>query len=212
MIATPRSRRKRLALRHPDRFGDPDRVLPAIVPAVLPSATPAPCCAPDELEPCVECIPATPIGGGEPIPPRDPCAAAELLDAGPTWTWPDWCDADVWVSDEDMAAIQEDFDRAIARDYLDRSDRLKLDELVEHQAAWYRTWNSPAGQMIARALDELALKIRLTDARSPAEYEARIEVLDADVRQQWEAIGYENGRSSILASLEPTGGGFGHHA
>jgi hypothetical protein len=43
-------------------------------------------------------------------------------------------------------------------------------------------------------MEELALKIRLTHATTPDEYEARIEVLDDGIREQWEARGYEEGR------------------
>jgi hypothetical protein len=42
-------------------------------------------------------------------------------------------------------------------------------------------------------MDELALKIRMTDATTPEEYEGRIEVLDDGIREQWEDHGYEAG-------------------
>jgi hypothetical protein len=87
---------------------------------------------------------------------------------------------------------------------------LDLAELVDRQAASYRAWSTEAGEMIARALDELALKIRMVDATTPAEYRARIEVLDAGIREQYEAIGFENGRASCQG--EPAGAAWGHGA
>jgi hypothetical protein len=65
--------------------------------------------------------------------------------------------------------------------------------------------------MIARCLDELALKIRMTDATTPAEFEARIEVLDADARASWEAIGFEQGKASCPCH-DHAGPAFGHPA
>jgi hypothetical protein len=47
--------------------------------------------------------------------------------------------------------------------------------------------------MIARTLDGLALKIRLTDATTPEEFDAREGVLDDEVREQHESIGYQAG-------------------
>lgn len=69
-----------------------------------------------------------------------------------------------------------------------------LAEMTQHEADSYRTLGTPEGMLFARTLDELALKIRMTAATTPDDYEARIEILDADVRQRWQAIGYEEGR------------------
>jgi hypothetical protein len=68
-----------------------------------------------------------------------------------------------------------------------------LAELADQEAMGYRAWGNPAGEMFARHMDELALKIRMTDATTPEEYEGRIEVLDDGIREQWENRGYEAG-------------------
>jgi hypothetical protein len=130
-------------------------------------------------------------------------AFPETVDPGdvelPPELWGDEWDADVWAvtgpddgpTDEDLADYREMRGEAEARGHLDLSATLSLAELVEHQAAFYRSWPSEAGEMIARELDALALKVRMTDATTPAEFEARIEVLDADIRAGWEARGYD---------------------
>lgn len=183
-------------------------------PAPVALRPAAPCCAPGEPDPCVDCVPELPIVGGEPILPRDidPCVDAELLGAleDPD-LWPDWTDSWLWTSDADQVEVQESFDADTARDYLDRSDTLSLDELVEYQAAFYRSWPNAAGALIAQALTELALKIRLVDARTPADFEARVEVLDADMRRQWEEVGFAAGRDSCPCHVLGANG-FGHMA
>ncbi len=65
---------------------------------------------------------------------------------------------------------------------------------VDREADAYRALGTPLGGLIAGALDELALKVRLTGAATPDEYEGRVAVLDDDIRRRWEDIGYENGR------------------
>ena len=82
---------------------------------------------------------------------------------------------------EDLADYGHWADESTARDHLDASERLTLAELVDRQAAFYRGWNNAAGEMMARAMDELALKVRLTDATTPDEFEARVEILDHHV-------------------------------
>ncbi len=96
----------------------------------------------------------------------------------------------------DLAEVAEDFGRIDAQRFLDASERLTLAELADRQVAFYRGWGNAAGEMFARALDELALKIRMTAATTPAEYEARAEVLEREVRDQWEAVGFEAGKAS----------------
>jgi hypothetical protein len=64
--------------------------------------------------------------------------------------------------------------------------------------------------MIARAMDELALKVRMTGATTPAELETRVEVLDAGIRADWESRGYDAGRTSRRCG--PGGSAFGHMA
>jgi hypothetical protein len=65
--------------------------------------------------------------------------------------------------------------------------------------------------MFARAMDELALRVRLTDASTPAEFEARAEVLDADARAGREAIEYEEGKAACPCHGH-AGPAFGHMA
>jgi SRSO17 transposase len=114
-------------------------------------------------------------------------------------------------SAEDLADFTLWTQETAAREYLCPADAtLTLAELVDLQAAFYRSWPIAAGEMIARAMEELALKVRMTDATTPAEFEARVEALDADARAQWEAIGYEEGRAAGRG--EPAGSAFGHVA
>lgn len=136
-------------------------------------------------------------------------------------TWPEWTD-EVWTlgpepddgpTAEDWADYREMRGEAEAREHLDRSASLSLDELVELQASFYRSWPSEAGEMIARELDSLALRIRMTDATTPAEFGARKEALEADARDTWEAIGYEQGRMSCPChSADSFPSAFGHGA
>jgi hypothetical protein len=60
--------------------------------------------------------------------------------------------------------------------------------------------------MFATAMTELLVKFRLTDATTPSEYAARVEIIEADVRQQWEAIGFENGKAAGLRQAAPFDG------
>jgi hypothetical protein len=73
-----------------------------------------------------------------------------------------------------------------------------LAETVDHEALAYRAWKTPEGEFLARQMDRLAQLIRWTGAATPEDHEARMEVWDADLRQQWEdrghAAGLEQGR------------------
>lgn len=71
-----------------------------------------------------------------------------------------------------------------------------LADKADREASAYRALGTPEGDLFARSMDELALKIRMTQATTPDEYEGRIEVLDGDIRERWEARGYEEGRRS----------------
>jgi hypothetical protein len=81
-----------------------------------------------------------------------------------------------------------------AREYLDRSDRLTLAALVDAQADFYRGWRNPAGVMLARHMDELAMRIRWVHAETPGDFEARLEIVDRDARESWWQQGFEEGR------------------
>jgi hypothetical protein len=86
-----------------------------------------------------------------------------------------------------------------------QANTLGLAELVDHEADLYRNWGSGIGEMIAQHMETLAMRIRLTDSVTPAEYAERSEALDRDVRQQWQDIGYEEGRSAAAAELARKG-------
>lgn len=111
---------------------------------------------------------------------------------------------------EDLAEYHDWTGESIAREHLDRSARLTLAELVDAQAEFYESWANPCGNMLANAMRELALKVRLTDASTPDEFEARKDALDAEIREQYEAIGWEQGRRECQG--EPAGSAFGHMA
>jgi hypothetical protein len=80
-----------------------------------------------------------------------------------------------------------------------------LARIVDQQVDFFRVWGDAIGTMIADHLEALALRIRLVDAVTPAEYADRSEALDRDVRQQWQTIGYEEGRSAAAAELARKG-------
>ena len=79
---------------------------------------------------------------------------------------------------DDLAELAEWSAEKTARGHLDRSHVLGLVELVAHQSAFYRSWPTAAGEIIARHLEGLALKIRMTDATTPEEFDAREGVSD----------------------------------
>jgi hypothetical protein len=73
-----------------------------------------------------------------------------------------------------------------------------LAELVDHEALAYRAWETPEGDFLARQMERLAQLVRWTGATTPEDHEARMEVWDEQLRQQWEdrghAAGLEQGR------------------
>jgi hypothetical protein len=82
-----------------------------------------------------------------------------------------------------------------------------LAELVEHQAAFYRSWPTNAGRLLAEALEALASQVRYLNATTPAEFEARAGTIEQEARQQWEDVGYEQGKAAALAECERRHGG-----
>jgi hypothetical protein len=68
-----------------------------------------------------------------------------------------------------------------------------LAELVGREAMAYREHNTAEGNFLACQLDRLAQLIRFVGASTPNEFDERIEVLEADVREQWFRNGYEDG-------------------
>jgi hypothetical protein len=67
-----------------------------------------------------------------------------------------------------------------ARDYLDRSDRLTLVELVSRQSTFYREWRTEIGDLLADTLADLAAAIAHTGATSVGEYWDRLAILQGD--------------------------------
>lgn len=68
------------------------------------------------------------------------------------------------VSTVETPADAPDERQDVARSHLDRSATLGLAELVDLQVDFYRGWGNPAGEMLARAMEELALKIHMTES------------------------------------------------
>jgi hypothetical protein len=68
-----------------------------------------------------------------------------------------------------------------------------LAEVVDHEARAYRAWGTPAGAFLARQMERLAQLVRWTGANTPEEHEARMDVWDDDVRDQWYDRGYQEG-------------------
>lgn len=192
----------------------------AVVPAI--EDTPAPCCSATEPAPCQGCVelpaveppavelPAAPIElPGELVDPGDAESDPELW--GPEHDehlWNLGPDPDHTTAEAEEPTAEDLADDA--RSHLDQSERLTLAELVDRQAAFYRSWNNEAGEMFARAMTDLAFKIAMTDSTTPAEFEARADVLDAEARAQWEAIGYDRAMESIAGN--GVGSAFGHMA
>ena len=70
---------------------------------------------------------------------------------------------------------------------------MTLAEVVDHEAMAYRAWGTPAGDFLARQMERLAQLVRWTGANTPEEHEARMEVWDDEVREQWYDRGYQEG-------------------
>lgn len=74
--------------------------------------------------------------------------------------------------------------------------RFSFPELIDQEALGYHAWGTPVGDFMAHEMEKLAQMVRWTQATTPAEHEARMAVWDAEIREQWEARGYEAGRSA----------------
>jgi hypothetical protein len=78
--------------------------------------------------------------------------------------------------------------------------RLTLPQMIDREARGYLAWGTPVGDFLARKLDELSQLVRWTQATTPDEHDARMDVWDAEIRDQWEARGYEEGQRSVCDS------------
>jgi hypothetical protein len=73
---------------------------------------------------------------------------------------------------------------------------MALAEVVDHEAMAYRAWGTPAGEFLAQQMERLAQLVRWTGGSTPQEHEARMEVWDEEVREQWYDRGYHDGREA----------------
>lgn len=122
----------------------------------------APCCGSAEAVPCLACDSPS-------LEPDDQVDEPEYASAE---EWPAWTDGERWEAGPE-------------------TNRLTFAELVERQARGYRSWDNAAGQAIAKNLDQLSDRIRFAKASTPEELEARIEVLDEDLRAMSDAWDFE---------------------
>jgi hypothetical protein len=58
---------------------------------------------------------------------------------------------------------------------------------------------NPVGAMLAKHMEELAVRIRWVKAETPEDYEARHEIVEQDARETWWKQGYEEGRQRGLS-------------
>jgi hypothetical protein len=145
-----------------------------------------------------------PDGHGNEAPELD---VEELFDAD-GWIdpaeFPDDPDAGTWElgpdpdgphpTEEDLAEAAEVFGAMDAQRHLDRSDRLTLDALIEHQISAYESWGNDAGRMFAAHMTELLMRVRWVKAETPDDYDARHEIVEQDARETWFRRGFEEGR------------------
>lgn len=75
----------------------------------------------------------------------------------------------------------------------DNGQPATLADIVDHEARAYRAWGTPSGDFLARHMERLAQLVRWTGASTPEEQEARMEVWDDEVRDQWYDRGYQEG-------------------
>lgn len=126
----------------------------------------------------------------DPVPDGDD---DHLLNTADDWHAP-FAVAPYEPTEQDRIDSAEIFGAMEAQAHLDRSDRLTLAELADRQTDFYRSWGNATGTMFAEAMEALALKIRMTEATTPAELAARSDALDLAARETWEAIGYDSAK------------------
>jgi hypothetical protein len=74
--------------------------------------------------------------------------------------------------------------------------RFTFSQLIDQEALGYRAWGPPVGDFLAREMEKLAQMVLWTQSDTPEQHEARMAIWDDEIRQQWEARGYEAGRSA----------------
>jgi hypothetical protein len=106
-------------------------------------------------------------------------------------------------SAKDLAEAAEVFGGMDAQRHLDGSNRLKLADLVDRQTHFYRGWDNAAVDMLAKHMEELALRIRWVKADTPEDYDARHGIVEQDARKTWWNLGYEEGRAAGRREATP---------
>ena len=92
-------------------------------------------------------------------------------------------------------------------------DRLTLAGLVERLRDQYVGWDTEAGDLLAAFMGELADRIEATGAKTPADYFARIEIIDRDARDATYRSGFLAGLAEGRAcQCQPAAFAFGHDA
>jgi hypothetical protein len=77
---------------------------------------------------------------------------------------------------------------------------------VDRQTDFYRGWDNAAGDMLAKHVEELAVRIRWVKAETPDDYDARHEVVEQDARDTWWKQGYEEGKAAGRREATPYDG------
>jgi hypothetical protein len=154
----------------------------------------------------------TPTSGTlEAVDPVDAPAEAPDVTINPPVNFPDHYPDEAPGSDEptaeEWAELSAIADEVAAKRVLDLGDRLTLDELIQRQAEFYESWGNYTGKWLALHMTELLIKYRGAGSPStPAEAMARIEVLEQDMRHDWKARGYEEGKADGLREAAPYNG------
>jgi hypothetical protein len=108
---------------------------------------------------------------------------------------------------DDLAELHGWAAETAAREHLDRSTLLDLAGLAEFQAQFFRGWGNGAGDLFGRVMEELSQKVRFVGAVTPEDFEAREQTIEQEAREQWEDVGYEQGKAAAKAECERRHGG-----
>jgi hypothetical protein len=182
------------------------------------AVAPAPCGSPSEPVACLACAASESTPADVILERGQDLAREEIGGWDPSEVGPD---GQPWAGEpepapafeptpEDETDYRDWSGEADARQHLDHSERLTLAELTDRQIDFYRSWGNSTGTMFAEALERLAMQIRMTGATTPSELAARADFLDLAARENWMAIGHEEGRREALDC--PAGSSFGHMA
>jgi hypothetical protein len=76
-------------------------------------------------------------------------------------------------------------------------------EAVAREAASYRRQGTPTAAFIAMHLERLGQLVSWTGAATPTEYEERIEIWEADIRQRWFDRGFNEGVEAARRAMSP---------